>query len=232
MSINIQDNVVPHFQTQHDLRDNAMTGIELLIRCEGECTPQAYIEALTLQDLNCLTLKLIETAYYFTSMNVDQTCSVNIELKSLADPVFIRALEKLADGVKCSRVILEVTERQMPTGVTLTEIRENMFRLQKCGFLFSLDDYGTFHSHNIRLLALPFREVKISKELFYDYYDLQDLKGLKSLVELLQGLKHKVVIEGIENTEHYYFTRHLEDVLLQGYYFSKPQPLIQQLIIR
>ena len=97
--------------------------------------------------------------------------------------------------------------------------------LQKIGFSFSLDDFGTGNANFSYVMKYLFRLIKIDKSFLWGAEKDTSAKAiLESMLELTRGIGRDAVVEGVE-------TRAQRDYLvgkgvryLQGYYYSRPIP--------
>ena len=98
--------------------------------------------------------------------------------------------------------------------------------IKQLGYQISLDDFGSGYSSLSYLSRLLFDEVKLDKS-FIDRLTT-DVKIVKT-VEIIAALKDiygfSVVAEGVETQEQYDILKKIGHFIIQGYYFSKPEPL-------
>lgn len=124
--------------------------------------------------------------------------------------------------LKPEQINLEITETAANTAQETVE--ENIQNLTKEGIYFSLDDYGTGYSNISRIMALPFRIIKLDKSLA-DKVDESRMKiMLKNTIHMLKEIGMEIVVEGVETKETLQQFTELECDYIQGYYFSKPLP--------
>lgn len=108
--------------------------------------------------------------------------------------------------------------------------------INKLGFQFSIDDFGTGFSSFIILRELPIKEIKIDRSFVAAMNENETSHSIiLSILRLSRELDCKVVAEGVE-------TEVIEQKLiahgcdyLQGYFYSKPLPLetaLSQLIAK
>lgn len=120
--------------------------------------------------------------------------------------------------------LFEVTEGAMLHD--LEQARQIMASINKLGFHFSIDDFGTGFSSFIILRELPIREIKIDRSFVSSIQNNEASKSIvNSILRLGRELECQVVAEGVE-------TSGIEAILiqqgcdyLQGYHYAKPQPL-------
>ena len=123
-------------------------------------------------------------------------------------------------NVNPSEIHLEITEAAIiDESIMKSQIQE----IQKIGFVFALDDYGTGYSNASRLKHFPFINVKIDMSLVWDYCAAPD-QMLPMLIETLKSNGYSITAEGIETLEMAKAMTEIGCDYLQGWYFSKPIP--------
>ena len=123
-------------------------------------------------------------------------------------------------NVDPSEIHLEITEAAIiDESIMKSQIQE----IQKIGFVFALDDYGTGYSNASRLKHFPFINVKIDMSLVWDYCAEPD-QMLPMLIETLKSNGYSITAEGIETLEMAKAMTEIGCDYLQGWYFSKPIP--------
>jgi EAL domain-containing protein (putative c-di-GMP-specific phosphodiesterase class I) len=119
---------------------------------------------------------------------------------------------------------LEVTESVMLDNVS---DKVAMFEaLRKIGVKIELDDFGTGYTSLNYVRMIPLDVIKIDK-CFID--DIGKSEEKEALISLIIGLAAtygaSVVAEGVETAKQAEFLKTKGDVIIQGYYYSKPLEL-------
>ena len=118
---------------------------------------------------------------------------------------------------------LEITEAacaQTP-GVVLA----NMKKLADEEIELSLDDYGSGYSNMNYLLTLPFKMVKIDKNIVWTAFEnVKANIALASTIKMINNLGMTVLAEGVETEEQVNWLKSLGCHYLQGFYFAKALP--------
>ena len=125
-------------------------------------------------------------------------------------------------GLRPEQINLEITETAANTAQDIVE--DNIQALWEQGIHFSLDDYGTGYSNISRIMALPFRIVKLDKSLADKVKDSRTKIVLKNTIRMLKEIGMEIVVEGVETLEALQQFTQLECDFIQGFYFSKPLP--------
>lgn len=145
--------------------------------------------------------------------------TVQCGCESLADD-FIAIMEKY--GVSPSQINLEITESASIT--TKKILLNNMKKLMDYGVTFSLDDFGTGHSNLNYIAEMPVDIVKFDRGMTQSYINSKKAQYvMNAAISMINGMKLKIVSEGIENKEQFEIIKDLVDYI-QGFFFSKPLP--------
>jgi diguanylate cyclase (GGDEF)-like protein/PAS domain S-box-containing protein len=153
--------------------------------------------------------------------------AVNISAKQLTRSDFIETVSSVLDKHKVSpsRIELEITE-----SVALNNMENTIKKIQtmrKMGIGFSLDDFGTGYSSLSHLKDLPVDKLKIDRSFINDItVDKQDENLVRSIIQLSNNLGLVTVAEGVETQEQLEWLMLNGDMLLQGFYFSRPLELL------
>ena len=113
---------------------------------------------------------------------------------------------------------LEITEESM---IDEHFLHRQITSMQKKGFAFVLDDYGTGYSNLTRLKTCSFINVKLDMSLVRDYCNEPD-EILPSMIQAFKHMNFGITSEGIEDEEMAGMMRSIGCDLLQGYYYSRP----------
>ena len=121
-------------------------------------------------------------------------------------------------------IIIELTETTLmdESEETMGQIKE----LHNLGISIALDDFGTGYSSLFKLSILPVDIIKIDKAFIKDIHENKtNMKLVKSTINIAEQMEAKVVIEGIEQLNDLTTIKGIEEtenLMYQGYYFSKP----------
>ena len=116
---------------------------------------------------------------------------------------------------------LELTEQSF---VDYSLLKTQLLALQKVGFQFALDDYGSGNSNLTRVKRYPFKNIKMDMEVVWNYFRDRD-PLLPTLVQVFKQMNFSITAEGIETKEMADAMAEIGCDFLQGYYFSKPVPM-------
>ncbi len=121
------------------------------------------------------------------------------------------------------RINFEITETAHSVNDSI--LQSTMNTLINTGSSFSMDDYGTGFSTANYLIKLPMSIVKIDKSILWPAMENEEaFIILKHTVQMLQSLKKKIVVEGVEDEKMADLLIEMGVDYLQGYHYSRPLP--------
>lgn len=230
------DEFAPYYQPIVRADTHQYVGAEVLSRwehpLEGIIPPDNFIPFMERSGLIIpMTTALIrrtarELAPLQDALPENFHISINISANFLADPELIATCKQFYQQFRTGkiRLVLELTEREaiVPTEALQSQIRA----LRAEGILIALDDFGVGHSNLNYLKEFQADILKIDRG-FITGIGSNDLSChvLQSIIDLSRQLKLKVIAEGIETLEQANYLQEKGVEYLQGYYFSKPQPI-------
>ncbi len=152
--------------------------------------------------------------------------SVNISPRHFRKDDFVDEIKRLlaASGADPAYLMLEVTEGMVIGDVA--DVVAKMTKLTSLGIHFSMDDFGTGYSSLSYLKRLPIHELKIDKSFIQDSTtDPNDAALVETILSVAQHLHLQVVAEGVETQEQADFLNARANVIHQGYFFGRPEPV-------
>ncbi len=223
-----------HVQPQFDAA-GAEVGAELLLRWQhprrGSVSPLAFIpvaeESGLILPLGAFVIRQACRALArLHAAGRPLTLSVNVSPRQFRQDDFV-AQVRLAlaqTGAPASGLVLEVTEGLLVKDWEATLSRMN--ELVAMGVRFSIDDFGTGYSSLAYLKKMPLYELKIDRSFVRDMpHDPNDTAIVEAILAVAQHLKLRVVAEGVETQAQADFLVASRCDVLQGFLFSRPQPL-------
>ncbi|MBP0974122.1 MAG: EAL domain-containing protein [Oscillospiraceae bacterium] len=153
-------------------------------------------------------------------MNVNLSYA-QLETNTFVDDV-LSALEET--NYPPQNLCLEITERCRLLDMDLLK---RVFKvLHDKGIRLALDDFGTGYSSMGILRELEVDVVKIDREYVKDVItSSSDQSTVQFISTLAESFKADVCVEGVESKEMRDFLRHYPVSSLQGYFYSKPVPI-------
>ncbi len=245
-----EDSLEVWLQPIYSIRANRITSAEALVRINDDDLGLIYPdEFIHTAEMNGSIMKLGRQVYrkvceFIATHDIRKYGVEYIEInlspvqclnEHLADELI--AIRKTY-GISSRLINLEITETAASDSHIMVE---NMLKLSRDGFSFSLDDYGTGYSNLINMLSLPLDMIKIDKSIVWSYFDQTfalaaggenyvpapfegrpDNNILEDLIPMFQARGLKVVCEGVETSEMARVIQDLGCDYMQGFYFSKP----------
>lgn len=124
-------------------------------------------------------------------------------------------------GIEPKRINLEITETA--TNFDEKRLKEQLEKIRKLGFSFSLDDYGTGYSNLVRVLEYPVDVIKLDKTIIWSaFHDKDNFVTLRNLISMFHDVRRKIVAEGVESEAQKKALEEMGCDYLQGFYYSKP----------
>ncbi len=223
-------------QPKIELATNRVVAAEALVRWQhperGLVPPMMFIPfAEQTGFVRQLTLWMFEeVARVWQSLQTDaqsMRIAINLSTRDLLDQEFPIKLDGLLaqHQVPTHAFCLEITESAIMDDPQRAE--QTLNRLSDSGFKLSIDDFGTGYSSLAYLKRLPVDELKIDKSFVMGMEnDEDDAKIVRSTIDLAHNLGLSVVAEGVENALVWDKLKSLSCDEAQGYFMSKPVPLV------
>ncbi len=208
-----------------------MTGFEALLRWRhpehGFVSPAEFVPLAEESGLiRPLGRWVLETACrHAVHWPAEISVSVNlspVQFKNTELPAEVEGA-LAASGLPPERLQLEVTESLLLHDTdsvlgTLTAFR-NM------GIRISMDDFGTGYSSLGYISKFPFDKIKIDKAFVQAIDSADSLAIVRAVIGLSRALGIEVIAEGVETTGQLEALRREGCHEMQGFHFSRPQPL-------
>jgi EAL domain-containing protein (putative c-di-GMP-specific phosphodiesterase class I) len=229
----IQDgHMAVHYQPKHDLRANAVTGVEALVRwrhpVRGHIPPDVFVrmaeETGHIGELtDCVLAQAIADQARMRAMGHALKVSVNISGRLLSDSAFAdRAIAVVSEAG--ADICFEITETAV---IENPELALGIIdRFAAAGVSISIDDYGTGLSSLAYLKQIRADELKIDKAFVLSLSESsRDALLVKSTIDLAHSLGLKVTAEGVETPAALALLSGMGCDLAQGYLIGRPMPL-------
>ncbi len=128
-------------------------------------------------------------------------------------------------GVGADKFCVEVTEGML-LGINQKRVAQGLQRLHEAGVEVALDDFGTGYASLTHLRLLPIDRLKIDKSFVANMVTSpEDRTIVRGVIDIAHSLGKAVTAEGVETVEQVMLLRDMRCDLLQGWYFSKAQPV-------
>ena len=232
----LQDQLELWHQPKFDMRKNAVTGTEALVRwnhpVRGMIFPDVFITmAEETGHIRALTEWVLHRALAdqraLAEAGYPLDVAVNISGRVLGEPDFVDFAREALKGA-VGRVCFEITETAV---IENPEVALGMVSaFADMGVSISIDDYGSGLSSLAYLKQIRGHELKLDRSIVADVTGSQrDALIVRSTIDLAHSLGLKVVAEGIETEACFSMLGAMGCDMAQGYLIARPQPVSQLL---
>jgi len=232
----LEKEMIPYYQEKVDFTTKKVVGVEALARWisseMGFVPPNVFIPYIN--QLNLITeftgymIDKVLGDYQTLVMKYDSelTISINISPLCFMEKDFTDKIERAINkhNIPPHRLILEITEDIFIADYK--EINEIITKLHELFVKVSIDDFGTGYSSLNYLINIHPDEIKIDKS-FVDQilHDDKAFYMFDSLCNIAENFGYSIVAEGVENKKQLEKISTTSLKIIQGYLFSKPEPL-------
>ena len=232
-----RDELELHYQPRLDLSSGQIVGLEALVRWRhserGLLAPSEFVPLAEQSGL------IVPLGYWVISRALRdmQTLrenklaplhmAINLSFRQFQDSQLLSTLSRLITerGVDAQWLEFELTETAVMRRSDL--VKQTMDALGRLGVRFSLDDFGTGFSSFVHLNSLPITLLKIDKSFVGGMESREENRKLvHAMINLAHNLQLQVVAEGVETPEQLALLRDFGCDQVQGYFISKPLPLV------
>jgi diguanylate cyclase (GGDEF)-like protein/PAS domain S-box-containing protein len=233
---------VVHYQPKVDVQSGRITGMEALIRWNsnelGLVSPGQFIPVAEKSGLIVpIGEWVLRTACAQNKAFQDQgfpslSVSVNLSPRQFREKNLVEMIAGvLAEtGLEPRFLDLEITE-----GMVMHDTERAIAllkRLRQLGIQLSVDDFGTGYSSLAYLKRFPVQSLKIDQSFVRDLSLAGDDAGIvKAIIAMADSLKLGVIAEGVETREQLACLANLGCGEYQGFYFSRPVPAADFVLI-
>jgi EAL domain-containing protein (putative c-di-GMP-specific phosphodiesterase class I) len=223
------------YQGQNALPSQQLVGMEALCRIGpgpwGDVTPDQFIPVAEhiglIAPLERLVFKQLALDLpQLMAAHPDIRIGVNLSIRHITAVDFSSFINGWLDALPQStiaRLDFEITEtyfqRILPTVI------DGLHALRQRGVRIVMDDFGSGQSSLSRLHTLPFDVIKLDKQFAQQIEHPMVYAIVKAALAFAQEFGIELIAEGVETAEQCQVLQALDCRLVQGFYFSRPQPL-------
>lgn len=126
-------------------------------------------------------------------------------------------------NIDSSQINIEITETAMMT--SFSAVSDNLAKLVENNIAISLDDYGSGYSNISYINKMPFKFIKIDKDIIQASFKEQKARiTLEHTIKMLNALELAIIAEGVETLEMKEELVKYGCQYMQGWYYSKALP--------
>lgn len=220
------------FQPKVDISSGAVIGAEALIRWakpnHGIISPIEFIPVaeesnLIIQIDSWVLDAACQQAKIWQAQGIKPfRIAVNVAAKEFTSSLCERVMAALSKHqISAQWIELEITESMLMRNAS--NVVPIMNELSSMGLSLALDDFGTGFSSLSYLKKFPIDSVKIDRSFIQGVPDdIDDCAISSAIISMAKQMGHKVVAEGVENSEQFEFLRKMGCDEIQGYLFARP----------
>ncbi|PIE20396.1 MAG: hypothetical protein CSA61_02355 [Neptuniibacter caesariensis] len=150
---------------------------------------------------------------------------INLSFHQFKDEMLVDIIKRIVTQEEIDSSVLEFELTESAVFRDEEHIAECLDALAKEGITFSLDDFGTGYSSLSRLHKLPISALKIDRSFISHVNESSEAAVIvRSILLLAQGMKIKVIAEGVETQQQLDFLLEHKCDEIQGFLFSPPVP--------
>lgn len=229
-----EDSFEMYYQPIQNLRTQTISHFEALLRIFDDkneiLSSQKFILSAensgAIQELDMrIIAKVFRHKSRLESVGIEDKLAINLSGLSFKNMNLVAHIESLYQRYKIDRtaIIFEITETAAVSDAQGT--LEIMNEIKKCGYRFSLDDFGVGFSSLYYLKKFPFDFVKIDGSFVRNLTeDADDRVLVKALVEVVQSFGQYTIAEYVETAECWSLLQSLNVDYAQGYFIGQPVP--------
>ena len=223
---------IPHFQPQIDVRSGHLIGIECLARWQhpqrGLLTAMEFIPvAVKLGVIQQVLELVLDQAFgslreWHEVLEKPIPLSINIASNQFYQQQTFDAISSLlaAHQLQANAIRLEVTESTLQASGK--DLVDRLKQVNMAGCSITLDEFGTGYSSLRYLQQLPVDTLKIDRSFVRNLdNNPHDKIIVKAIIQLAQTLGIEAIAEGVENQAQLEFLRLNDCHLMQGFLFSQ-----------
>ena len=223
------------YQGQNALPSRQLVGVEALCRIApgpwGDVTPDQFIPVAEhiglIAPLERLIFKQVARDLpQILKAHPDIRVGVNLSIRHITALDFLPFIHGWLDALPQStiaRLDFEITETYFQR-ISKTVI-DGLHTLRERGVRIVMDDFGSGQSSLSRLHTLPFDVIKLDKQFAQQIEHPMVYAIVKAAISFAKEFDIELIAEGVETAEQCKVLQDLNCHLVQGFYFSHPQPL-------
>ncbi len=231
------DELVFFYQPKVSLITGKINGAEALIRWikpDGTCIPPSeFIPIAETSDLikeitYHMFPKLVDDLLILNSIDDTLVTSFNTSAKDFKDDRFTHLVLNTLRISNLPTHTIQVELTETATFQATSVIKEHIMVLRHAGLSLAMDDFGTGYSSIDTLSKLPFTTIKLDQGIIGRMLSSDKNSTIVSTsIRLAHELGISIIAEGVESKEQYHHLLNIGCNHVQGYWISKPLPLVE-----
>ncbi|NHQ80775.1 EAL domain-containing protein [Chromobacterium vaccinii] len=232
-----QGGFLVYYQPKVDARDGSVVGLEALLRWRNDrdeiVSPAHFIPLAEETGLIVpLGLFVLRQACLDGKRWLDAgrrlRIAVNVSAVQVTESDFCDTVRRTLKetGMPAELLELEITE-----GVLAQDVERTMSvlaELKSLGVSIAIDDFGTGYSSLSYLKLFPLDVLKIDQSFIRDMLDDRHSAAIvAAIVSMAQGMRLRLVAEGVEREEQASELLRLGCHIMQGFLYGRPEPVAE-----
>lgn len=232
---------IPYYQPIVDTVTEKVIGAEALMRwkkADGSMVyPDVFIpvseetELIKIMGLDILRQACVDCNRILKDYP-DFTIHVNLSPFQLEDEAIVREIMNILreTGLPARHLEVELTESAFIADEK--HVNNLLKQIRDLGVLVALDDFGTGYSSLSYLSNMNVDTIKIDRSfVIHVPTRRRPTSMLQGITALIHDLDYKIIAEGVEDLDQVEFLRDLGCDAIQGYYYYKPMPYEDLLLL-
>lgn len=226
-----------YLQPKYDVKENRVGGAEALVRWihpdMGFMSPGVFIPIFEqnnfILELDRYVLaKVCKILRRWLDEGVEAVpISVNLSRKDFTDGGLAQYVIDITNQYKIPHELIHLELTESAFSENPGTIADTIRALRESGFAIELDDFGTGYSSMTTLNSIDIDILKLDMSIIQNDVPGSDRNVLDFCMQLAKMMKLKTVAEGAETAEQTERLKALGCDYVQGYYYSKPLPIVQ-----
>ncbi|MDN4502499.1 EAL domain-containing protein [Alteromonadaceae bacterium BrNp21-10] len=224
--------ILPFYQPQICAQSGRIVSVEALVRWlqpqgrtvgPDEFIPIAEETGLIIELGKQVLVQSCRQAKIWMDSGHPIRVAVNVSAHQFKQPDFTDLVQRV---LKDSQIPASLLELELTESVIMSDAEENITRLKELkalGITLAVDDFGTGYSSLSYLKRFPIDILKIDRSFMCDINSApDDIAIVEAILALATSLNLGIIAEGIEYSEQITTLKNTNNLLLQGYLFSRP----------
>jgi EAL domain-containing protein (putative c-di-GMP-specific phosphodiesterase class I) len=154
--------------------------------------------------------------------------SINISASQLRDETLLQLVTNIAAEESMPLGLLEIELTEHAVIQDINRCAQKLEQLVNKDIRLAIDDFGTGYASLRHLQKLPVQTLKIDRTFVMTLPDeAKSLEIIKAIIAMGRALNLRVIAGGVETALQADLLTELGCDLLQGYFFSRPEPIEQ-----